>query len=187
MGRSSSQIARGVFLLACYVAAACTAPAESDPQAVSIEARARAGHMDCYSPDIEARTCRAMSSYIFTDAGGVTNVAHALMGDEPQIIMTAQSAVEVTDTSVCGRLSREDFEAAQFTIDGEPAPADMSATLRANIIEHLGDMLGKEICTTYVVSGDAMQARVTIDGAPDSEPPEPVIWVTPDEGYRVGS
>jgi hypothetical protein len=60
----------------------------------------------------------------------------------------------------------------------------MAAQLREAMAARMSGLFGEEICTTYVASGDDMMAHATIGGE-RGDPPEPVIWVRPDEGYRV--
>lgn len=154
---------------------------------VDVLAAARSGLLECYSPNTDAKTCRALTTFAFEGEGGAAlNSAEVVLGESPLIVMRARSPVTVTANTVCGVFGPEHVEAATFVIDGEPADDETNAGIRETMVAQMGDLLGQEICTTYAATETGMMGDVTIGGAPAGEPPEPVIWVSPDAGYRAG-
>ncbi len=164
-----------------FCALAFTAPALA--QQLDILAPARAGHLQCYAPDQARKTCRALASYRLRADGSYENQATVLIAQQPFIVMSASSPVSIRDGAVCGPLTQEHLQAAQFAINGQQASNDDAAYLREQLAQMPG-FLG-EICTTYTPSGDSFRADVTVNGVAAGGESSTVIWVRPEDGYTV--
>jgi hypothetical protein len=70
-------------------------------------------------------------------------------------------------------------------VSGAPASPSVAGKVRDGMVNAFSAQIGKEICTAYPAAGDHLQAKVTIDGAAHAEMTAAVIWVRPDEGYKV--
>jgi hypothetical protein len=154
--------------------------AKADPLA-----NAHAGMMQCYQPDTSRKVCLALASYVFERNGAIINRADVLLSPQPALIMRTSSQVIIKGDAVCGPMRREDLDAAQFFANGTPIPADKVAEIRNEVAHGYEGLLGKEVCTTYIPAGDRLSAQVTIDGAPNAQYTQQVIWVKPDDGYTV--
>jgi len=156
-------------------------PAEEFPDPIAPAAQ---GKLQCHVLDRARHTCQSLASYRPDGKGGFLNTADVLFAHNSPEVMRTVTPVMIRDHAICGRLSRESFEKAQFFVDGRLLDAEMTFELRAAVLEDSDAMLDHEICTRYTQSGDHLVAHATIDGKPDETTME-VIWVSPAEGYRV--
>lgn len=161
--------------------AAFAAPATAQSQ--DVLARGRSGEVQCFTPNVLRKTCSAISSYTLRTDGSYENQSQVLVARDPFIIMTSSSPVAVRNGAVCGAVTNEHLQAAQFTINGQPAEGDNVVYLREQVAQMPG-FLANEICVTYTPSGDGMRAQYTINGQASAETTQ-VIWVRADEGYRI--
>ncbi|HWW27582.1 MAG TPA: hypothetical protein VNZ85_16990 [Caulobacter sp.] len=165
----------GVILAAAVQAAA---PAVADPLAP-----ARIGDLQCYGADPVRKTCRAMGGYSFAAGGQILNKAEVVLQDAPLVTMTTISPVTVKDGAVCGPLSGVDK--AQIAVRGRRLPEADAAPIRAQLMQSMAAMLGKEVCTTYRRSGDWWIAEVTMDGVARQDMNDTLLWVPASAGYTV--
>jgi hypothetical protein len=164
--------------LALLLALATPAPL----QAADPLAPAREGRLQCHSPDMARKTCASLAGYTFSADGTILNQAEVLLTPSPVIVMRQEDAVVVRDGAVCGRFGG--FEDAVFTLDGQPAPQVVADTIRAQLAAAFA-RLGTEGCTRYAPQGDGWRAEVSIDGVARPDLNQPVIWVSPADGYAV--
>lgn len=169
------RLAAGIALSLVTLAAA-----HADPLA-----EARLGKMQCYRPDTAHKTCMALASYAFESNGTITNKAVVLISPQQMVTMTTKSAVVVKGEAVCGPMRREDIEAAEIAVNGTILPDAQAAGVRAQLVQAINNQIGKEVCTTYLPSGDKLAAQVTVDGAANPLYTQDVLWVKPEEGYQV--
>jgi hypothetical protein len=81
-------------------------------------------------------------------------------------------------------LKREDLDQATFTANGKELNSKQADQVRQQMAQGAKNELGHEICTAYVPKGNGFVAKESDNGAA-AKGEEPVIWVSPDEGYRV--
>lgn len=105
-----------------------------------------------------------------------------MLNPSPLIVMRDQIPVVVRDGAVCGPLT--DLEGAVFTIDGQPADPQTAEMLRGQLSAAFAQ-LGTEVCTHYTPQGEGWLAEAVIDGRPRPDLNQPVIWVSPTDGYSV--
>ena len=171
------------FLIAMAVAlGALAAPAPAWAQQ-DILAPAREGQLLCFAPNALRRTCSALASYTQREDGAYVNQAQILIVREPVIVMVIASLVAVRDNAVCGPMTTRHLEGALFAIDGQRASDDNAAYLREQVAAMPG-FLGNEVCTTHVSSAAGLSAQHTNNGASSGESTQ-MVWVRPDQGYRV--
>jgi hypothetical protein len=158
------------------------APAQAAPIPAPI-AQASDGSLQCYSPNLQTKSCRSLSAYQRRPDGTIVNPATVLISNSPAITMTAATRVQIKNGQVCGALRADDIAAARFQINGRTAGPELNAKLRNVVTASMKGVIGKEICTAYISAGGVLMAKASIDGAhPVSEP---VIWVSPSDGYKV--
>jgi hypothetical protein len=165
-------------LLAAAVQAAAPSAVVADPLAP-----ARVGDLQCYGADPVRRTCRAMAGYTFGAGGQILNQAEVVLQASPVVTMKTVSPVTVRDGAVCGPLSGVDK--AQISVRGRRMAEEDAAPVRAQLLESMAPMLGKEVCTTYRRSGDWWIAEVTMDGVAQREMNDTLLWVPASAGYVV--
>jgi hypothetical protein len=166
--------------LAIGLISAPAAHAQTEPLAP-----ARQGQVQCFEPDAANKLCAAMASYAFTADGVISNTSDVLIFPEPAIVMHVTSPVTVRDGAVCGPIRSQDIDAASFTIDGQPAGDDNAQMIRSQMREQLAAMINVEVCSRFVPDGDRLRAVATIGGR--AQPDQHVVWVRPEDGYRVAA
>ncbi len=148
-------------------------------------APAQEGKQQCYAPNVEAKTCQALAGYELVEDGTYRNTATVLIAPSPVVTMTTVSQVTVKDGAVCGYNRVEDLQASEIDVDGMPIPEAQASGVRGQIIQAMAPMIGPEICTRYTSDGDGLSAETSFDGVARPEFNTRVIWVSPDDGYRV--
>lgn len=145
----------------------------------------RSGKLQCYSPNVETRTCAALAGYTFS-GNSVTNQAWVLLSPNPIIVMSTSSPVTFSGETICGPLRHADIESATFTINGQSVAPDVAGKLRAQMLQAMAPRLEKQICTTYAPSGNGYVTQITVDGVADASDSSSVSVVGPKDGYVVG-
>ncbi len=146
---------------------------------------ARQGQLQCFEPNVTTKTCQSLGGYTFAANGVIDNMAWVLIMPEPVVIMRVSSPVVVRNNAICGPLSAADIARATFTIDGAPASEADTRDLRTGLTEQLAPMLNQESCLTMTADGDGFRADTTVGGTPQPQQTQRVIWIGPNDGYRV--
>ncbi|HVY87237.1 MAG TPA: hypothetical protein VG942_00105 [Hyphomonadaceae bacterium] len=148
--------------------------------------QAESGKVQCYQPNLEKKTCRSISGFSAAKDGGFSNPATILVQANPMITVHIVAPVTVKDGKTCGTIRQKDLDQALFSVDAAPASAEQGASLHDQLNAVYKDMIGHEVCVTYVPDGDGFIARGEIDGAPQPNGDQHMIWVAPTDGYHVG-
>lgn len=172
-------------LFAAAVFAAAIFPAYAQAQNADALAPARAGQLQCYAPNTAHKTCQSLAGYAFAADGTINNSADTLILQQPAIVMRTNVPVIVRSGAVCGPIRAEDLQGATFTIDGAPATAQQTETMRAQLAQQMAGILNVDICTTYVADGDGFRAEASFNGAPRPDLNQHVIWVGANDGWTV--
>lgn len=146
---------------------------------------AASGKLQCYMPDAARRTCQSLAGYRSDGKGGFVNDAEILVDRDSAITMRSVTPVEIRDGGVCGRIIRESVEKAVFTLEGKPVAPAEAERMRALAIQSYERAFGREICTFYRPEADHFRTSATIDGEYADLRSVQVIWVRPDQGYRI--
>jgi hypothetical protein len=173
---------RSVIVVASFLAlASAAALADELPQPI---AQAGDGKLQCYSPNPAKKTCASLDGYSVDTNGMIVNTSTVLIAPNPPLTMQTTSKITIKNSQVCGLLKREDLDQAIFLADGKPVGSKQADQIRQQMAQDAKNELGHEICTAYVPKGKGFVAKESDNGAP-AKGEEPVIWVSPDEGYRV--
>ena len=166
---------------ALLLAAAAQAQVAPDPVALT-----QAGHVQCYSPNSDAKVCGSIDSYAPGPDGRVVHTARTLLSARPTVILTTRTPVTVDNGTICGAIRPADITAGELTVGGVPASAEDNGRIKPRLIQSLGPVVGKRICTRYTADGPAFRAHEVVDGLPENPAADQrVQWVRADEGYRV--
>lgn len=147
-------------------------------------ANARLGQVECYSPDRSGKTCHAISSYIF-EKDKILNQSEMVVSPSQRITMIAVTAVTIHGEAVCGQVQSRDVESATFFHQGQIVTGDQLAHMRSVMLNAMGPGLNKNLCTTYEPKNGLLIAHATVDGVARPDLNDAVIWVRPNDGYRV--
>jgi len=170
-----------LFAAIILVAAAPPSTNSTDPLAP-----ARSGQLQCYMPNVAKKTCHTLAQYIWAADGSIQNPAEVMIEENPLVVMKGSAPVVVRSGAVCSPIRAEDIRQATFTIAGNPAPPQLADQIQTQLLMASADRLGKEICTTYVPDKGEYAARITIDGVAHPELADRMIWVKPEDGFKVG-
>ena len=147
---------------------------------------AEAGKLQCHAPDRAAKTCQSLASYRALGDGVFENMAHVGLPTVPVTVMDVVSRVTIQNGQVCGRIEQADLETARFTRNGVELSAAMTAEYRKRVAMLYSSTMGHELCTAYEVDGEELITHPSIDGVAAPEMSRRVIWVSPEDGSRVG-
>lgn len=168
------------MFLVLIALAAGQPPVKDDPRK-SIEA----GMLQCHHPDTTKKTCRSIATYTERPDGMFNNTAIVLLASQPLVVMKSVAPVSIESGAICGAVRRQDIDVAAISVEGVDLSNDKAAPIRAKIADSWAPIIDHRICTTYVVSGDSIVAKASIDGVAHPAMDQEVIWVAPTDGYRV--
>lgn len=150
-------------------------------------APALSGQLQCFGPDVSARTCRALTALKRNPDRTWTSTVTSAPDPTQPLTLEVSSAVTVRDGAVCGTVRREDMIAGRLRYYGLVVPASRALPILARLADMLGTAAGREICTRFEPGEGTLMARGSVTGSPGTPvPDQPMIWVRPDAGYRVG-
>ncbi|HEY2071882.1 MAG TPA: hypothetical protein VGG48_20145 [Rhizomicrobium sp.] len=168
------------MIAVCAVPMLLAGAAHADPLAP-----ARAGLIQCFHPDKARKICGAMGRYSFDSKGGIISHAEVLLSPDHFVVMKSDTPEVIRGEADCGVVRAPDIDAAAMYDHGMKMKAEQAAPVRAMMKIGMGGQFGKEICSTYARQPDgSFRVTQTVDGQPRPEH-DRVIWVRPDEGYRV--
>ena len=174
---------RSFLLIAAF--AAFVSPAQAASFGGPLEPAAQ-GKLQCSAPNVERKTCAALSAYRTGENGGLEVVTSMLVAPKPLVIMETTSAVEIKDGRVCGIFKLRDIANADFTSDGKPLGEQHTYFLRDKLEAALERFANREVCSAYLTQGVVIKAKSTLDGVDQPKFDQVFIWVSPQEGYKVG-
>ena len=161
--------------------------ASAAPQAAADPlASARAGKLQCANPNVEKKTCMALSSYKLNPDGSFESTTTLVVAPQPLITMEVKAPGTVKDGALCGPIRKTDFDAAKFQMDGKPLDEAMAGAIRTQVVGSITPMLDKMGCARETPDGAAFKAEVTLDGVAHPEMTQRVLWVKPEDGYKLG-
>jgi hypothetical protein len=91
----------------------------------------------------------------------------------------------VRDNAVCGPLTLEDVNRAQFTISGRAASDAETQQIRAAVAQQLAPLINVEACVGVRSVDRALRAETALNGVLRPDLSQPMSWVRPEDGYRV--
>ncbi len=168
-----------MLIFALLAAATAAQPVYPDPIAP-----AAAGQAQCYTPDTTRKVCNSMSYYTVRPDGTFDNTAVVLLAPTPVVIIQSVTPVHVANGAICGTIQTEQIAAATLTVDGKTLAPAQAAPILARLTTAMQAVIGQEICTQYIPDGQQLTAKATMNGAPQP-PDQKVIWVSPNDDYRV--
>jgi hypothetical protein len=168
------------FAAGLVLAAASVPAAPSDPLTLALE-----GRLACVVPNATKKTCGALFRYIWRRDGTVEQRVEELVDEDPGLSFTRRSVGRIRARSVCQVVVSEDIEDVEFFVDGAVASEGASARGRERMFYVWTDLIGREVCTSFVANGSSLRMVVTADGREVPQFSRPMIWVDPTEGYSV--
>jgi hypothetical protein len=161
-------------------------PSASAPPLADPLAPAAQGQLQCYAPDVARRTCRALAAYAAEPGGAIDDTLTILISKSPPITARLVLAVQVKGGAVCTTAHRQDIDSATFLSEDAPLDDTQAAVLRAQAQGYLDQVIGQELCLSFVSDGGAFVARATLNGQPQPRLDQRFTWVSAAAGYTVG-
>ncbi len=149
----------------------------------------RSGKLQCYGPNVAAKTCTAIGAYRFDADGTIWNDARNMLSASPQIILYATGKVYVKDGAECAHPLNRAEEITRIDLNGTPLEGAQFTTVRQQIADNINLVLGDgEFCSTYTPNPDGtLKAAVTIGGVARAEFQSTVLWIEPDAGWTLAA
>lgn len=158
--------------------------AQYDPKSSDPIEPARTGALACVRPDTINKHCNTLLRYVFNDDRS-SIIAHASVTMSDSVVMSTKFDVKIKARAVCS-IGREEYvQSASFEISGRPATAKEAAEIRALLASNIRAGGPVEACMNFAPQPDGFLAETTVNGVRHPELDEPMIWVSPDEGYAV--
>jgi hypothetical protein len=150
-------------------------------------APARAGKIQCISPNREKKTCLAIATYKPGPDGSFESTVQVLVNPSPAIVMETHAKGAVEGGATCNIIRAEDYAAASFTMNGTPMDEAIASSIRPQVAAAIAPMAGKKGCSRERPEGDMVISEVTLDGVAHAEMTQKLIWVSPSDGYTLGA
>lgn len=158
-------------------AAAMAAPAQNPL------ARAEAGQVQCYRPDVTRKTCQSIASYIRTGETTYDNRTIVAVSNDATL-ETHTPAVRRGD-AVCSYIRAEDMMAGILRLHGAVVLPNAAKPVLEKIAKSVAPFAGKEICTRYEPSAADFTAKVSIARTYRPDQDVEILWIGPSDGYTV--
>ena len=147
----------------------------------------RAGKLQCYGPNVAAKTCTAIGAYRFDADGTIWNDARNMINASPQIVLHATGKVYVKNGAECAHPENRAEEITRIDLNGAPLEGAQFTTVRQQIADNINLVLGEgEFCSTYTPNIDGtLKAAGTITRLARPEFESVALWVEPNAGWTL--
>ena len=166
------------MMVAWIIASAAAIAAHENPLA-----RAEAGEVQCYRPDVAKRTCQSIASYVRT--GDDTYDNRTIVAVSSDATLETHTPAVLRGDAVCDYVRGDDMLAGILRLHGEVLSADRAKPVLEKIARSVAPFAGKEICTRYEPSGSEFTAKVSIAGTYRPDQDVKIRWIGTSDGYTV--
>lgn len=143
------------------------------------------GKLQCYLPDVEAKTCVAIASYTRQADGSWVNLADQLVPIPPSPRMLTRTRVTIEGDTICGPIRRDDILHSEFIAPAGRLPPEDATRMATMLADAMASVVDRMICTRYSYQGSAVIAEISIDSVRQSSLDEPIAWIAADAGYTL--
>ena len=172
------RLAAAVLVL---LATAGSALADKDPWAPSKD-----GKIECFSSNMERKTCQAMNTYRWIDDTRVVGEGRGYIPDfRTDIVVIASWEAEIKGDRNCFVSRESDWMKVRFEKDGKPLPAEEAEDMRKKALAAMKENFGRKFCIRLGKYGREYTAQMSVD---DTEIPSAsnwVAWIDPSEGFTL--
>lgn len=145
---------------------------------------AREGMLRCATPDRVRKSCSSLTRFDVA-ADGSFEAEVTGIGGPAGITVRYRTPGRLVGGSVCFTQRPDTLAEATFTKPGARLAQSLQDSLRAELAAAMASLNGKQRCYRDNPVGNALVSRTTLDGVVHPELDRTVIWVRPDDGYKV--
>lgn len=179
-----ARLTAAVFLCSAWTATAADGPLD----VAALLPDMKAGKMICEDPNPQTKTCSSLSTFEVTGPKSFLVSSRVRLDQEGKVVMVAPPAeVKIVNGRGCSVLTAADFEKATFEVNGVAGNDAQNKGMRDRLRPALASVLGQEVCEAYMIKDGKMRSIGYIAGkvAPATE--SEALWVTKQDGYKIGS
>ena len=149
-------------------------------------APAKQGMQQCQMPNAAAKTCFSLSRVRQTSPSTYAFDSEILVDEAGTITATIHSTVFVRGGAICEVMKRSDLDQATIASEGNRQGRAQSAEYRARLEADYAPVFGHTICTQIVADEDGSLTVIgTLDGRRIPAGDYPMLWVKPEDGWKV--
>lgn len=168
------------FGIGALVLSACGA---SSPAPDDLVGQFRSGAMMCIRPSVEGKRCNTIARYTFLPDGSLR--AETAVTMSKSVVMSMVAPASIRGDAVCHTGRAVDVSTATFVVLGHPATEQETAALREQVKANIAARPPQELCLTIAMRAGRLMVDATINGTPQPEQSQPMIWVQPRDGYSA--
>lgn len=152
----------------------------TDPLAPS-----REGYIGCIEPDVAHRTCLAIKHYRWKGAR-VTVEGDMLTNDARRTVVRTTSEVAYVGAAVCSWMPDPEAGVLSITVEGRSLKGEEFQQRRREFIAPLLSTADEKYCVTFEpTASEAFIMQPSLDGAPLPDRGLTLLWIRPDDGWRL--
>lgn len=148
-------------------------------------APARQGMLRCTAPDRAHKTCASLTRFTIHSDGGFEAEVTGMASRPAQISIRYVMPGTVENGALCFVHTGGALGEATFTKPGAKLAPSLQETLRAQMSAGMAALNGKKRCYRDRIVDGTLVSATTLDGLAHPELDRPVLWVSPEDGYRV--
>lgn len=152
---------------------------------VDILAQSKSGKVLCSNPDAATKSCSSITTFSTSVEGAVTETTEILLTPDQPLTVTMSTGSQVVGGSYCGVMTMDELRRGQVRLSGQALPADRNALVLQRLEASMGPLAGKKACDVIRVENNGLVKYGQIEGVELKLPRKPVMWVSPDDGYKV--
>jgi hypothetical protein len=148
-------------------------------------AQAREGKLRCTAPDRTRKTCATLTRFTIRPDGSFDAEVTGMASRPAQISVRYTMPGTVENGALCFIHTASALNGATFTKPGAKLAASLQETLRAQIVASMAPLNGKRRCYRDRNVNGELSSATTLDGLAHPELDRPILWVSPEDGFKV--
>jgi hypothetical protein len=149
-------------------------------------AAANDGKLICVEPQPETKTCNELIRYTVGDDGIVQAHTIGALDEDALVIWEGSAPVEIKGGQICDRSRPEDLKHHQVRIQPGTKGLPNAETYKAFLYATVTAMQHHDLCIDFVPDASGVLLKYIFNGAQSTMPDERAIWVSAEDGYKVG-
>lgn len=147
---------------------------------------AREGKLRCVAPNVARLTCRTIIRYKVENDGDFDATVTGLVARDSTVLLRYKTFGRVEEGGVCVMMRTGDIQNGMLLSNGRPLAPNADDAMRLQVLGAMQPLQGKKRCYQDRTEDGVTRSVVTLDGVAHPELSQPVLWVSPSEGYAVG-